>query len=108
MRFMLRALPPPRTRRLVVLALAGSLWGCGHKASEQECQEIAQRVAELELAASPLGRDPETAKEQLEKTRNWVKESQMKGCLGRRITDGAMQCVRSAKKASEITDSCFR
>jgi hypothetical protein len=82
--------------------------GCGHPATEKECQEIADKVTELELSASPAGGDPETRKEQLERTRSWVKETQLKSCVGRRITDSAMQCVRSAKKAQEITDSCFR
>ncbi len=88
---------------LGVLAL-----GCGHPATTQECEEIADRVTELELASSPVGRDPEAAKEQLDRTRNWVKESQLKSCVGRRITERAMQCVRAAKKAQEITDRCFR
>ena len=65
-------------------------------------------MTELELQSSPGGRDPDTAKEQLERTRSWVKESQLKSCVGRRITDGAMKCVRAAKKAQEITDRCFR
>lgn len=82
--------------------------GCGHPASEKECQEIAEKVAELELAASPAGHDPDTRKEQLERTRSWVKETQLPSCVGRRITDGAMRCVRSAKNAKEITDTCFR
>jgi hypothetical protein len=86
----------------------GGLLGCGHPATEKECQEIADRVAQLELAASPAGKDPETAKEHLERTRNWVKEGQLKSCVGRRITDRAMQCVRAAKRAEEITDDCFR
>ena len=88
--------------------LALVLVGCGHPASEKECQEIADRVTELELKSSPVGQDPDNAKEQLERTRAWVKESQLKSCIGRRITDAAMSCVRSAKKAQEITDGCFR
>jgi hypothetical protein len=95
-----------------MLILAGGFalfaLACGHPASEKECEEIADRVTELELASSPVGRDPDTAKEQLERTRSWVKESQLKSCIGRRITDAAMSCVRSAKKAQEITDHCFR
>lgn len=98
-----RSVTPGRWLWLCALAL-----GCGHPATEAECQEIADRVAELELASSPLGRDPESAKEQLERTRRWVKEGALKECVGRRITDAAMQCVRAAKKAEEITDSCFR
>ena len=98
---------PSRTLLLTWLAAALAL-GCGHPATEQECQEIADRVTKLELAASPAGIDAEAAKEQLERTRTWVKESQLKECVGRRITDAAMQCVRAAKKAEEITDNCFR
>lgn len=95
--------------RLGLAALSSaSLLGCGHPATEKECQEIADRVTQLELESSPVGRDPETAKEQLERTRTWVKETQLKSCVGRRITDAAMQCVRAAKTAQEITDSCFR
>lgn len=95
--------------RLLLVALPGAFaLGCGHPATEKECQEIADRVTELELKASPVGRDPDTAKEQLERTRAWVKESQLKSCVGRRITDKAMDCVRVAKKAEEITDACFR
>ena len=97
-----------RIRPFAFTLLCPLLLGCGHPASEQECQEIADRVTQLELESSPVGRDPETAKEQLERTRSWVKESQLKACVGRRITDGAMQCARAAKKAQEITDTCFR
>lgn len=97
-----------RAFRLALLGAAFASFGCGHPASEKECQEIADRVTELELSNSPVGRDPETAKEQLERTRSWVKESQLKSCVGRRITDAAMECVRAAKKAQDITDHCFR
>jgi len=94
--------------RLAPLCVFLATLGCGHPATEKECQEIADRVTELELQSSPVGRDPDTAKEQLERTRAWVKETQLKACVGRRITDSAMQCVRAAKKAQEITDACFR
>jgi hypothetical protein len=89
-------------------ALALVCLACGHPASVKECEEIADRVTELELKSSPVGRDPDTAKEQLERTRSWVKESQLKSCVGRRITESAMQCVRAAKQAQDITDRCFR
>ena len=98
----------PRACRAALLGACLAVSGCGHPASEKECQEIADRVTELELSNSPVGRDPDTAKEQLERTRSWVKESQLKSCVGRRITDAAMQCVRAAKKAQDITDHCFR
>jgi hypothetical protein len=98
-----------RLARGLGFVLLGALaLGCGHPASAKECEEIADRVTQLELKSSIAGRDPDTAKEQLERTRSWVKESQLKSCVGRRITDAAMQCVRAAKQAQEITDRCFR
>jgi hypothetical protein len=98
-----------RPLHLSLAALTAALTlGCGHPATERECQEIADRVTQLELQSSAAGRDPDTAKEQLERTRSWVKESQLKECVGRRITDAAMQCVRTATKAQDITDRCFR
>jgi hypothetical protein len=101
--------PAPTSTLAWLLLLTCSVVGaCGHRASEKECQEIADRVAQLELSESVAGKDPETVKEQLQKTRSWVKESQLKECVGRRITEAAMSCVRAAKKAEEITDSCFR
>ncbi len=96
-----------KAQGLALVALL-ALVGCGHPATEKECQEIADKVTELELAASPASQDPDTRQEQLERTRSWVKESQLKTCVGRRITEQAMQCVRAAKKAQEITDTCFR
>jgi len=91
---------------MLVVLLAGV--GCGHPATEKECQEIADRVTQLELAHTPALSDPAAKQEQLERTRKWVKETQLKSCVGRRITDSAMRCVREAKKADEITDRCFR
>jgi hypothetical protein len=99
---------PFRTPWPELLCLCWLSLGCGHPATEKECQEIADRVTQLELKASPAGKDPEIAKEQLERTRTWVKEGQLKSCVGRRITDAAMRCVRAAKRADEITDQCFR
>lgn len=98
----------PLARPVAFLVLGALVLGCGHPASAKECEEIADRVTKLELQSSPVGRDPDTAKEQLERTRSWVKETQLKSCVGRRITDAAMKCVRAATKAQEITDRCFR
>ena len=104
----LARLPLRLSRHAWGLCVAALTLGCGHPATEQECQEIADRVTKLELQSSAVGRDPDTAKEQLERTRSWVKESQLKECVGRRITGAAMQCVRTATKAQDITDRCFR
>jgi hypothetical protein len=70
------------------------------KLESDDAKQLADRVTQLELQSSPIGRDPDTAKEQLERTRSWVKESQLKSCVGRRITDAAMRVCGGAAAAS--------
>jgi|WetSurMetagenome_2_1015567.scaffolds.fasta_scaffold431405_1 hypothetical protein len=79
---------------------------CGRPASERECNEIVTRTATLEYQAAVKGTatvDPA----QIETIRARVRESMLKNCVGRRITEKALQCVREAKSAKEIQDRCF-
>jgi hypothetical protein len=85
-----------------------ALTACGHPATQKECEEIAERVTALELEQSGVGKDPETVKAELEKTRTWVRQTTLKDCVGKRITDRAMACVRKADTAQEIVDGCFK
>lgn len=91
--------------KLAVLALLGSV-SCGRPATEQECNEILTRTATLEYqtaskAAGPV--DPS----QIETIRARLKDSMMRNCVGKRITDKALRCVRQAKSAKEIEERCF-
>jgi hypothetical protein len=79
---------------------------CGRPASEQECNEIVTRTATLEYQAATKGvRVVDPA--QIETIRARVKDSMLKNCVGRRITEKALRCVREAKSAKEIQDRCF-
>ncbi len=80
--------------------------GCGHPASEAECEEIVERVARLELEKKQAG-SPESVQDEIEATKKSVRESMLKQCVGRRITTKAMQCVRSAKTSKEVVEDCF-
>ena len=62
--------------------LALCLAGCGHPATEAECEEI-------------------------ESTKKSVRDSMLKECVGRRLTAKAMECVRSAKTSKQIVEDCF-
>jgi hypothetical protein len=84
------------------------LVGCGHPATEQECQEIVERVAKLEIQQSKLVSDPTLMRQQIDTTKKSLKETTLKDCVGKRITDRAMNCVRTAKTSQEIVGSCFR
>jgi|NGEPerStandDraft_6_1074524.scaffolds.fasta_scaffold40135_3 hypothetical protein len=82
------------------------LYGCGRPATLQECEEISARVATLEYeAASKTGAAPQP--DQIQTIRARVRDAMMKGCVGKRITERAMACVRHAKTADAIQKVCF-
>ncbi|HEY2409110.1 MAG TPA: hypothetical protein VGI10_24060 [Polyangiaceae bacterium] len=89
---------------LILLCLAG----CGHPASEQECQEIVERVTRLELEKAGGATDPKTIADQVAATKKSLESTTLKDCVGKRITGAAMQCVRGAKTSQQIVDDCFR
>lgn len=95
-------------KSVLLFTAAALVVSCGHPATQKECEEIAERVALLELKQSPAGNDPATIKEEVEKTQAWVRSSSIKDCVGKRITDAAMRCVREAKTSQEIVDGCFK
>lgn len=90
---------PARLAAVALLVLA-----CGRPATEAECDEIVVRITELELKAH--GGDGAT-KEEVKATREALKKTSLRECVGRRISDEAMACVRSAKSAQQIVDTCF-
>jgi hypothetical protein len=82
------------------------LLGCGHPATAEECDLIVERIARLELEKRNAG-DAEAIEAEVERTKQAVRDSTVKECIGKRITDGAMECVRNAKTPEEIVDDCF-
>ncbi len=94
------------TARLASLSVALWLAGCGHPATEAECNEIIERVARLELEKRRPG-DEKFVQEEIEATKESLRQSSLKQCVGKRITDSAMRCVRQAKTSKEIVDDCF-
>jgi hypothetical protein len=92
-----------RELRLVCLLL---VVGCGHPATEKECEEIVERVARLELEQAKVG--PETMVTELKLAKESFKKDMWRRCVGRRVTREAMVCVRNAKSADQIEKECFR
>jgi hypothetical protein len=89
------------------LALLGVLVaGCGRPATLEDCEFIVERIAHLEIETRNPGH-PELVREEVESTKQAIRESTMSQCVGRRITDGALECVRNAKTSQEIVDECF-
>jgi len=91
-----------------VAALAALLFatGCGHPASVEECEEIVERIARLELEKKNAG-NQQAISDEIEATKKSLRESTMKDCVGKRITPAAMRCVRGAKSSKQIVEECF-
>ena len=87
-------------------AAAILLAGCGRPATQQECDEIVGRIAELEIreAASTAPADVE---KQVHETKQAFQAKSKRECVGKRINSRALGCVRSAKTAEEIVKVCL-
>ena len=97
----------PAMRRVAFyLSLALGVCACGRPATVQECEEIANRVATLEFEAATKSATPPRP-EQVQVIRARVHDAMMKSCVGKRITERAMQCVRLAKSADAVQKDCF-
>jgi hypothetical protein len=92
--------------RRVVALLSCFLAGCGHKASESDCQLIVDRMIEVQLDAQKVT-DPDERKRQKDIMMNRSTGVDMKDCLGRRLTDGMLACVKKSQTQDEI-QTCLR
>jgi hypothetical protein len=91
-------------KTLYWLAFLPILSGCGHPASVKECEEIVETIVRLELKANDAGAP---VAEEVRATKQSMHGDIMKRCVGRRITESAMACVRTAATSQEIEEKCF-
>jgi hypothetical protein len=94
------------TLSLGLLLTVSAITGCGHRATVKECEEIVERVARLELERAKVG--PAILASELKVAKESFKKDMGRRCVGRRVTEAAMSCVRSAKSSHEIEEVCFR
>ena len=97
-----------RTRLSAVLGIAVSAVavGCGHPATERECEEIVERITVLELGRVDAGQS--VVHDEVKNAKESFKKEIRKKCVGKRITNAAMECVRKATASRQIEDECFR
>jgi hypothetical protein len=76
---------------------------CGRPATRAECDEIVVRITELELKARGMAGDPE----EVRATRDAMEKTTLHDCVGRRLNDKAMACVRAATTTQQIVGECF-
>lgn len=80
--------------------------GCGRPATEEECRVILRRAAELQLKGQ-LDLSSEAVKAELDAIEASMKDAMMQKCVGKRITDGALACVKRAQSSKELLDECL-
>ena len=82
-----------------------ALVACGRKATRDDCEVVVDRNVELQLKALGVT-DPSTVAKRREEMRASMKEDIDK-CVGKRVTNGNMACVKNAETAEKI-DKCLR
>lgn len=99
------------TIRALPLALAASaalfFGGCGHAATSQECEEIIDKIVELELRGQYVN-DPATLEQRKKAAREARSKDLLPRCTGRKITNEAMACIRRATSYDQIDNQCLR
>jgi hypothetical protein len=81
------------------------LAGCGRPATKADCDEILDKSAMFELQTQNVT-DQAEIKKRIDAVRAAQGEQLLAKCVGRRITDKAMGCVRNAT-TSEQVDRCL-
>jgi hypothetical protein len=95
---------PSRLGALLVLLGLGTV-GCGHSATRAECEEIFDRSAAIELRTQNVTA-PGDVQERTAEARAAKGEELLRKCVGKRITDRAMRCVRAAESTREL-EACL-
>jgi hypothetical protein len=80
--------------------------GCGRPATEDECRVILRRSAELQLK-DQFTASKEVVQTELDAIEASMKDAMMQKCVGKRITDGALACVKRAQSSKELLDVCL-
>ena len=78
--------------------------GCGRQATVEDCDRIVQRITELELRNSV--RADEIGSEVVQ-TQRVLHDQALSRCVGRHITQAALDCVARATTADQIVNTCF-
>ncbi len=78
-----------------------------HQASEQDCERIIDKIVELELKEQGVS-NPKWVQERKAATRASKRKELLSGCVGKRVSMSAMQCIENAETSEEITEKCLR
>lgn len=79
--------------------------GCGHRATQADCQLIVDKAVELQLKDMDL-RDAPSIQQREQQVRAELGD-EIKSCEGRHVTDRTLACVRGATTPQGL-DACLR
>lgn len=88
-----------------LLAFALACSACGRKATRADCEAVVDKNVEVKLKAEGIT-DPPIVQKRKEELRASLRDDIDK-CVGKRITDGMMACVKGADTAEQI-DKCLK
>jgi hypothetical protein len=95
-------------RILGFAALAGcnilGVAACGREATVEDCDRIVKRITELELGGTVHGEDLGSEIAQAQRS---LHDQALSRCVGKRITQRALDCVAQATTADQIVNKCF-
>jgi hypothetical protein len=86
--------------------LAVGMSGC-HRATKQDCEQILDRIVELELSEQGI-KDPELVQSRKQEIRKAKHDDLIRSCVGRRVSRSALDCIKRAKSSKQITDHCLQ
>lgn len=89
---------------LVVLAALGAV-SCGRRATQADCDAIVDRMVVVKLKERNITDPDSVSKMQAELRKD--ADSDIPGCVGKRITDSAMKCIQKAETQEAII-KCLR
>jgi hypothetical protein len=89
----------------LVAALALATIGCGRPATHEECLTIFKKSAEVELKAQDVT-DPTLVSKRIDVLYKERGEELIGKCVGRRITEDALACVKQSTTSADI-DRCL-
>jgi hypothetical protein len=92
-------------RRYVVIFASLALCSCGRHATQADCEAILDRMVVVKLKEKGIS-DPDSVKKMQVDLRKDA-ESDFPSCIGRRISDSAMTCVKKAESEEAII-KCLR
>ncbi|MFO0549789.1 MAG: hypothetical protein U0271_15460 [Polyangiaceae bacterium] len=80
--------------------------GCAHPATREECVEIFNRTAELELREQNIT-EPALVEERTKAFMEARGEALIEKCQGQHITKSALECVRRAQTSQAVNDCLY-